>query len=87
MLQSLNNWLTGVAWALFLVENSPYHILPVSEFGCYAEEIYGGLRPPSPKLVDERLIGGYVGEGTHYVGVSGVEEFVSFLEEPSDVIL
>jgi hypothetical protein len=48
--------------ALFLAENSPYHILPVSELGCYAEEIGGGLRPPSPKLMDERLIGGDVVE-------------------------
>lgn len=73
--------------ALFLAENSPYHILPVSELGCYAEEIDDGLRSPSPKLMDERLTGGDVGEGTHYVGVSDVEEFVSFKEEHLDVIL
>lgn len=43
-----------------------------------------------PKLVDEHLVRGAIGEGAQYVGVSGVGdvgEFVSFLIKPPDVVL
>jgi hypothetical protein len=44
------------------------------------------LRSPPPELMDECLICGAIGEGTHYVGVGGVWELVSFLRKPSDVV-
>jgi hypothetical protein len=36
--------------------------------------------------VDKFFVGGVIGESTYYVGVGGIEEFVSLLGEPSDVI-
>jgi hypothetical protein len=43
-------WFAGVAWALFLVENSAYHILPVSELGRFIEEISSGFGLPRSSL-------------------------------------
>jgi hypothetical protein len=80
-------WLVGVAWAFSLTENGSYDVLPVSKLGRYFEEIDSGHWSPSPKLVNERLIGGVISQGTHYVGVSGIGEFIYFLGEPPDVIL
>jgi hypothetical protein len=38
----------------------------------------------APKLVDEFLVCGAIGEGVHYVDV---EEFISLLRKPPDVVL
>lgn len=73
-------------WALSLVENCPYCILPISEHGRYVEKVGSRLWSPSPKLMDEGLVGGAVGEGPHHVGIGGVEELIPFLLEPSDVV-
>jgi hypothetical protein len=42
---------------------------------------------PSSKLIDERIISGFIGEGTEYVGIMDIGEFVSLLRKPPDVIL
>jgi hypothetical protein len=78
--------LVDVTWALSLIENCPYYILPVSERGRYVEEVGSCLWSPSPKLMDEGLVGGVVGEGTHHVGIGGIGELIPFLLEPSDVV-
>lgn len=36
--------------------------------------------------MDEHLIGGAISECTYHVGVGGIEEFIPFLTEPSDVV-
>lgn len=82
----LATWIAGVTRALSFAENRPYCILPVGELGRYVKEIGSCSWPPSPQLVDERLIGSAVGEGAHHVGVGGVGEFVSLLGEPPNVI-
>jgi hypothetical protein len=40
----------------------------------------------SSERVDEGLVGGVVGDGTHHVGVGGIREFVPFLREPLDLV-
>jgi hypothetical protein len=35
--------------------------------------------------MDEYLVSGVIGRSTHYVGVSGVGDFVSLLRKPPDV--
>lgn len=65
---------------------APRRILPVNKLGHYVDEIRGGLWLPSSKLEDERLVGGVVSGDTYYIGVSGIEEFISFLGKPLDVI-
>jgi hypothetical protein len=37
--------------------------------------------------IGEGLVSGAIGEGTHYVGISGVGEFISLLRKPPDVIM
>ena len=76
---------TGVEWALSLTENSPYHVFPISALGRYVEQVYGCPRPSSSELMDEYLVSGVIGRSTHYVGVSGVGDFVSLLRKPPDV--
>lgn len=79
-------WFAYVAWAFSLAEDGPYGVLPVSDLGRYVEKISSGIWSPSLKIVEERLVGGVVSEGTCYMGVGSVREFISFLGEPPDVV-
>jgi hypothetical protein len=76
---SLPTGLIGVVLAFSLEENHPHRVLPVSELDCNVEEVSGHLWLPPSKLVDQGLIGGAVGEGTHHINVGGIREFISFL--------
>jgi hypothetical protein len=78
--------LTDVTCDLPFAENSTYHILPISKLGLYIEEVDGGLRSPSPELVDKRLVGGAISEGTYYINVGGIGEFIPFMGQPPDVV-
>jgi hypothetical protein len=86
----LSTGLTSIARVLPLSKNSPHYVLSVSELGRYVEQVHNCHWSPVPKLVDEHLVRGAIGEGAQYVGVSGVGdvgEFVSFLIKPLDVVL
>jgi hypothetical protein len=63
-----------VVGALSLMENSPYCFFPINKLDCCVEQVRGCPWSPLSKLMDECLISGVVGEGTHNVGVGGVEE-------------
>lgn len=39
------------------------------------------------EFMDESLVGGAISKGTYHVDVGGIEEFISLLGEPPDVIL
>jgi hypothetical protein len=41
----LTVWLARVTWALSLIENSPYHVLPISELGRYMSRPNSGAKP------------------------------------------
>lgn len=86
MLPLLNAGLAGVAQVFSIAENCPHCIFLVGELGCYVEQVDSCSRSPSPKLVDKCHVGSVVGEGTCYVNVCGIEEFVSLLRKPLDVI-
>jgi hypothetical protein len=87
MFSLLTARLADVTWALFLVEYCPYRVLPVSELGRYVEDIDGHLWSPSSELMDEGLVGGVVGEGTHHIDIGGIGEFIPFMREPLYVVL
>jgi hypothetical protein len=78
--------LASIVRALSLVKNSPHCILPVSELGWYVEQVCSCPWSPPPKLMDERLICGAIGEGAHYVGVDSIGELVSLLRKLLDVV-
>jgi hypothetical protein len=86
MLPLLNVGLAGVTQVFSIAENCPHCIFLVGELGCYVEQVDSCSWSPSPKLVDECLVGSVVGEGACYVSVCGIEEFVSLLRKPLDVI-
>jgi hypothetical protein len=83
---SSRRWVCRCHGALSLMIDSPYRVFPVSELGRYVEQICGCPWPSSSELVDECLVSGVVGEGTHYIGVDGIKEFVSLLRKLPNVI-
>jgi hypothetical protein len=84
-------WVANLRWRLLhrAKDNGSFGahcIFLVGELGCYVEQVDSCSRSPSPKLVDKCHVGSVVGEGTCYVSVCGIEEFVSLLRKPLDVI-
>jgi hypothetical protein len=43
---------TDVAWAFFLAENCPRHVLPISKLGRNVEEVDDRIWSPPSELVD-----------------------------------
>lgn len=67
-------------------QNYPYCVLLVSELSRYVEEVGYYSLSPSPKFMDDCLIGCVVGEDTYHVSVGGIVELIPFLGKPLDVI-
>jgi hypothetical protein len=83
MLPLLAAWFISVVRALSLAENCPYCVLPIDKLGRYVEEVGSCSWSPSPKFLDECLVGCVIGEGTYH---GGVRKLVPFLGKPPDVI-
>lgn len=79
--------IVGVARGFPLTENGPHLVLSIGGLCGDDVEVGDGLWLTATKLMHECLVCGFVGEGTHDVGIGSIGQLILFLGKPLDVVL